>query len=218
MRRIKVLIADDHRLMLEAIRAALRDADDIEIVGETFVGSRVLPLVRDTQPDVVILDIRMPDMDGLRCLELLQQRHPDVRSVVLSAFDDAQVVDAAFARGAAAFILKYVDPGELAAAVRQAAGGIVSHAVGARSAVPSRSPATEAGLTDREAAILKALVGGLSNKQIARELWLAEQTVKFHLTNIYRKLGVASRAEAVHYAYGHGLVGSAMLEDVGGGY
>ena len=210
--RIKVVLVDDHRLILEAIRMALRDEEDIEIVGETSNGSRVLPLVGETVPDVVLLDIRMPGMDGLRCLELLQQRYPAVRTVVLSGIDDPQVVDAAFERRAFAFVLKHVDPRDLASTIRQAAEGTVIHAAGPRPQAAA-DPAREAGLTERELAIVKSLGGGRSNKQIARELWLAEQTVKFHLTNIYRKLGVTSRAEAIHYAYHNGLVGSPLLED-----
>ena len=214
MRRLKVLVADDHRLMLEAVRMALRDEKDIEIVGETCNGSQVLPLVNDKKPDVVLLDIRMPGMDGLHCLEALRQRHPDVRCVVLSGVDDPDVVEAAFDRGAVAFILKHVDPRDIPSAIRQAAEGTVVHAAHGRPSPARHDPAKEVGLTEREIAILAALGSGMSNKQIARHLWLAEQTVKFHLTNIYRKLGVASRAEAIHYAYGHGLIGNPLLEEV----
>jgi DNA-binding NarL/FixJ family response regulator len=214
MRRLKVLVADDHRLMLEAVRMALRDENDIEIVGETCNGSQVLPLVNDKKPDVVLLDIRMPGMDGLHCLEGLRQRHPDVRCVVLSGVDDPAVVEAAFDRGAVAFILKHVDPRDIPSAIRQAAEGTVVHAARGRSSPAHHDPAKEAGLTERETAILTALGSGMSNKQIARHLWLAEQTVKFHLTNIYRKLGVASRAEAIHYAYGHGLIGNPLLDEL----
>ena len=113
--RLKLLIADDHQLMLEAIRMALADAPDIEIVGETNSGAQVLPLVRQTSPDVVLLDLRMPGMDGLRCLEALRQRHPDVKTVVLSGSEEPEVIEAAFQRGAAAFIVKRIDPADLRA-------------------------------------------------------------------------------------------------------
>jgi DNA-binding NarL/FixJ family response regulator len=134
--------------------------------------------------------------------------------VILSGVDDPAVVEAAFERGAVAFILKHVDPRDVASAIRQAAEGTVVHAAAGRPAPTRHDPAKEAGLTEREVAILMALGNGMSNKQIARQLWLAEQTVKFHLTNIYRKLGVASRAEAIHYAYGHGLIANPLLEEV----
>ncbi len=132
--RLKLLIADDHQLMLEGIRLALADAPDIEIVGETSSGAQVLPLVRQTSPDVVLLDLRMPGMDGLRCLESLRQRHPEVKTVVLSGSDEPDVIEAAFQRGAAAFILKRIDPVDLAPVIRQALDGNVFYPVETRPA------------------------------------------------------------------------------------
>ena len=107
--RLKLLIADDHQLMLDALRMALERSDDMEIVAETTSGAQVLPLVRSTGPDVVILDLRMPGMDGLRCLEALRQRHPDVKTVVLSGREEPEVIAAAFQRGAVAYIVKRID-------------------------------------------------------------------------------------------------------------
>lgn len=212
MRRLKLLIADDHRLMLKAVRMALEGAADIEIVGEVESGSQVLPLVHQTQPDLVLLDVRMPGMDGLRCLELLGQRHPRVKVVMLSGMDDRSVIDSALQRGAAAFVLKGIDPADLASALRQVVSGTVVQGMAMLGRSDGDDVAKETGLTERELSIVKALVAGLSNKQIAKELWLAEQTVKFHLTNIYRKLGVASRTEAIRYVYANGLVTSPVLE------
>ncbi len=211
MRRLKLLIVDDHSLMLAAIRLAFQDEPDIEIVGEARSGSQVLPLMNQTRADVVLLDIRMPGMDGLRCLELLRQRYPDAKVVVLSGADDSQVIQAAFQRGAAAYVLKQVDPRDLASAVRQAVKGHVLHAMGAMPQRPADA-GRDRGLTERELSILELLGAGLSNKQIAKQLWLAEQTVKFHLTNIYRKLEVSSRTEAIRFAYQNGLVPSPVLE------
>jgi DNA-binding NarL/FixJ family response regulator len=204
MRRLKVLIADDHRLMLHAIRFALANQEDIEIVGEADSGSKVLPLVGQTDPDIVILDVRMPGMDGLTVLERLRERYPKVRVAMLSAVDDPAVVKAALNRGASAFIVKHIDPRDLAGAIRQAIEGAVFQPLGLLD--NGNSNGNDAGLSKRELTILQALQAGHSNKQIAQELFLAEQTVKFHLTNIYRKLGVNSRTEAVRYAYEHGLV------------
>jgi len=206
--RLKLLIADDHRLMLDAIRMALADAADIEIVGETDSGSQVLPLVRQTSPDVVLLDLRMPGMDGLRILEALRQRHPEVKAVVLSGSEEAEVIEAAFQRGAAAFVVKRIDPADLPSVIRQAFDGNVFYPVEAR---PAAAEVPGSGLTQREADILKALADGLSNKQIAAQFWLSEQTIKFHLTNIYRKLEVGSRTEAVRHAYEHGLIENPLL-------
>ena len=204
MRRLKVLIADDHRLMLHAIRLALADNDDIEIVAEADCGTKVLPLVGQTDPDIVLLDVRMPGIDGLSVLERLRERYPKVRVAMLSAVDDPTVVKAALSRGASAFIVKHIDPRDLAAAVRQAIEGAVFQPLGLLE--NGNGNGNENDLSKRELTILKALQSGLSNKQIAKELFLAEQTVKFHLTNIYRKLGVNNRTEAVRYAYEHGLV------------
>jgi DNA-binding NarL/FixJ family response regulator len=205
MVRIKLGIADDHRLMLEAIRCVVADADDIEIVGEASIGSQVLPLVGRTDPDVVLLDLRMPEMDGFKCLELIRERHDGVKVVVLSGVDDPESIRGALTRGAVSFVSKQVDPSELVSVVREAARGAVQRPV----VVPERNgagPAQEAGLTKSEIRVLEALARGFSNKEIAKELWLTEQTVKFHLTNIYSRLGVANRTEAVRHAYQHGLV------------
>ena len=204
MRHLKILIADDHQLMIHAIRLVLEDSEDIEIVGEADSGSKVLPLVGQTSPDLVLLDIRMPGMDGLTVLERLRERYPKVRVAVLSAVDDPSVIQAAFNRGASAFIVKHIDPRDLAAAVRQAIEGAVFQPLGLLE--NGNGNGHEVDLSKREMTILQALQSGLSNKQIAKELFLAQQTVKFHLTNIYRKLGVNSRTEAVRYAYEHGLV------------
>jgi DNA-binding NarL/FixJ family response regulator len=171
----------------------------------------VLPLVAQTQPDLVLLDIRMPGMDGLTCLELIRQRHPAVKAVVLSGIDDSNVMRTAFSRGAIAFIRKQVDPRDLPSALRQAANGTVAQPIFGDAEEPQQSPADGAGLTEREVAILRALGDGMSNKQIAQQLWLAEQTVKFHLTNLYRKLDVSTRTEAVNAAYRRGLLEMPLL-------
>ncbi|HEY6606739.1 MAG TPA: response regulator transcription factor [Gaiellaceae bacterium] len=205
MRRLKLLIADDHALMIEAVALAVKDEPDLEVVGSAESGSQVLPLVERTKPDVVLLDLRMPGMDGLTCIKLLQERHPKVRIAVLSGMDSDEAVHAALALGANAFISKNVEPPDLVEAIRQAANGVLPEPVG-RASKRVNAAAESTGLTERELAVLRALGEGRSNKEIAKSLWLAEQTVKFHLTNIYRKLNVSSRTEAVHWAYAHGLI------------
>src|SRR3954469_22993370 len=207
--RLRLLVADDHQLMLAAVRLALRDAADIDIVGEARSGAEVLPLAGQTSPDVALLDLRMPGMDGLRCLELLQERYPAVKSVIFSASDDPSAVDAAFARGAVAFIQKTIDPADLAAVVRQAVAGNVFLSAGNTPRATNVEPKWD--LTPREVEIRRALAGGLSNKQMAQDFWLSDQTIKYHLTNIYRKLGVSSRTEAVRLAYEHGVVENPVL-------
>lgn len=213
MRPLKVLIADDHRLILEAIRLVLEQADDIEIVGETTRGAQVLPLVARTNPDLVLLDIRMPEMDGLTCLDRLQKQHPDVTVVIMSSHDDSETIASALARGAKSFIGKMIDPRDLPSALRLVAQGAVYRPVNGGEPARERE-ADKAGLTPSEQRVLEALARGLSNKEIAEELWLTRQTVKFHLTNIYRRLGVTNRTEAVRHAYKHRLVAHPFFEAV----
>ena len=208
---LKVLIADDHRLMLAGIRRALEQAEDIEVVGEAHSGSQVLPLVSRTSPDLVLLDIRMPGLDGLACLDQIRRRYPQVKVVVLSVFSDSEHIEAALKRGACGYIVKSVNPLDLPSAIRQAVEGTVYHALGLPE-LDEEAQAKQAGLTEREICILKAVARGLSNQAIGKELWVTEQTVKFHLTNIYRKLGVGNRTEAARYAYQNGLVESPVYD------
>lgn len=209
---MRVLIADDHRLMLDGIRRALEEDGGFEIVGETQNGTQVLPLVARTKPELVLLDVRMPNMDGLACLDEIRRRHPDVKVVMLSASTTQEIVDTALRRGASAYIVKSIDPNDLPATLRQALDGNVFSAYGIGEGGDSSS-AKAAGLTDREISILKALARGSSNEEIAKEFWVAQQTVKFHLTNIYRKLGVKNRTEAIRHAYRLGFVESPIFED-----
>lgn len=210
--RLRVVIADDHPLMLGAIRRSLEEVDGFEVVGEASNGSDVLPLIRSTNPDVVLLDLRMPKMDGLTCLEQIRKKHATVKVVMLSASADEELIGGALSRGASAYIVKSVNPVDFPAVVRQAFQGAVFSTVG----LPKNgdeSVAKSVGLTERELVILRAIADGTSNDGIAKKFWIAEQTVKFHLTNIYRKLGVANRTEAARFAYSHGLVEQPMLRD-----
>jgi DNA-binding NarL/FixJ family response regulator len=206
VRRLKVLIADDHRLMLDAVRTVLDEDPDIVVVGETMSGSQVLPLVSQTDPDVVLLDIQMPVMDGLACLAAIREKFPKVKVIVLSGHDEPALIRAALRRGAVAFISKQILPRDLPSAVRQVFEGTIVAELEADAA-----PREKAGLTDRELSILESVGTGKSNGQIARDLWLAEPTIKYHLTNIYRKLGVASRTEAVHCAHSLGLIENPLV-------
>jgi two-component system, NarL family, response regulator LiaR len=209
--RLRVLLADDHRLILDGVRKALEDTDEFEVVGEATSGSQVMPLVNRTSPDVVLLDIRMPGTDGLVCLDQIRKRNPAIKVIVLSASTDPKLIENVLKRGASAYIVKSVNPIDLPSVIRQALDETVYTAIG----LPddsSASAAKAAGLTSRELAILTALAQGMSNAAIAKQLWVAPQTVKFHLTNIYRKLSVANRTEAARYAYQQGLVESPIYE------
>jgi NarL family two-component system response regulator YdfI len=208
MRRLKLVVADDHALMVEAVKIALDESPEFEIVGVAESGAQVLPVALQTKPDLVLLDLSMPGIDGLRCIQLLRERMPSVKIVVLSGIDSDQMAEEALRLGASAFISKRVDPQELPKALAAAHKETVYRPIG-RSENGLTRAVGEAGLTSRELEILRAVSRGHSNKAIAKLLWLAEQTVKFHLTNIYRKLKVSSRTEAVHWAYRHGLLDTA---------
>jgi len=199
------LIADDHRLMVEGTKQALERAGGFDVVGEAVNGSQVLPLVRRLKPDLVLLDLRMPQMDGLTCLTKIRKEFPDMKVAMLSVSQDPELIQTALKRGANAYIVKSIDPDDLAGALRQALEGNVFTTAGITED-PGERAAKDAGLTDRELGIIRAVARGLSNEAISKELCVAEQTVKFHLTNIYRKLGVTNRTEAARYAFEQGLV------------
>jgi len=205
---MRVLIADDHPLILAGIKRALEEADGFDVVAEASTGSQVLPLVSQTDPDLALLDLRMPEMDGLTCLDRIRKQHPKVKVVILSVSTDPEVVQTVLNHGAAAYVVKSVNPIDLSSALRQALEGTVFSAIGLPEKTAQADAVKAAGLTERETTILRALARGLSNEAIGKELWVAEQTVKFHLTNIYRKLDVKNRTEAARYAYEHGLIDS----------
>jgi DNA-binding NarL/FixJ family response regulator len=208
---MRVLICDDHRLIAEGIRHALEGQGDFEVVGDAQTGSQILPMIRRTNPELVLLDLRMPGVDGLTALEQIKREHPAVKVVILSASADQAVIQAALAKGASAYVIKSVNPVDLASTLRQAMEGSVFHAVGVSEA-GSVTAASELGLTSREVSILNALARGLSNQAIGKELFVAEQTVKFHLTNIYRKLNAANRTEAVRLAFQHGIIDNPIYD------
>ncbi len=205
-RRTSVLIADDHPLILAGIRRALDRSEAVEVVGEATSGSQVLAMVERRRPDVVLLDLHMPGLDGPELIEAIRERWPEIKTVVLSANEDRGSIDGALSAGASAYIVKSVSPSDLPSVIRQVAGGAIFHAPSRPSATAASPPeATGPDLTERERTILAAIASGQTTAAISRELWVSEHTIKFHLTNIYRKLGVSNRAGAVRFAIEHGL-------------
>lgn len=218
---LRVAIADDHRLMLDGIKRALETAPDIRVVGEAMSGEEVLKLVPEVMPDVVIMDLRMPRGDGLETLAELKKVYPDLKVIILSMFEDAEHIEKALHGGAAGYVVKSINPLDLPSTIRQvmdgtvhlatARGNIAPPAAGDQAAAgtsPVSAPLSPTGsiLTERELSILRLVAEGLSNLDIATKLFVTEQTVKFHLSNIYRKLGVSNRTEATRYAYRNGLI------------
>jgi DNA-binding NarL/FixJ family response regulator len=204
---LKVLIADDHPLMLAGVRRVLERGDNIEIVGEAHSGPELMSMVERRRPQLVLMDLRMPGMEGTECIEQLRDEWPEVKSVVLSACDDRASIDAALNAGASAYIVKSVHPADIASVLRQAAAGSVFHATSTpRPSDDTESESREVRLTERQRTILASVAAGLTTATISSNLWVSEHTVKFHLTNIYRAIGVANRAGAVRYALEHGIV------------
>jgi DNA-binding NarL/FixJ family response regulator len=203
--KIRVVLVDDHRLMVEAVRMALEADGDFEVVGTTTDAVHAPNVVAEASPDVVVLDVLMPGLDGLTCLTRIKGRSPEVKVVMLSASDDDSIAEQALRGGADAFVLKQIDPRDLAGVLRQAVSGQVTRTTIGRAAA-TEAPAVDAGLSRRELDVLRALSNGLSNQQIAAKLFLAEQTVKFHLSSVYRKLGARNRTEAVRIAVRQGIV------------
>jgi DNA-binding NarL/FixJ family response regulator len=204
--QLKVLIADDHPLIIAGLRRTIEHLDDMQVVGEAHSGPELTQLVERRRPDVVLMDLRMPGVTGVEMIELIRQRWPDTKTIVLSACDDRPTIDAALHAGASAYVLKSARTVDIASVLRQASSGAVFHApasVPARAADPD-APASPS-LTDREVSVLSAVAAGMTTAAISRDLWISQHTIKFHLTNIYRKLGVANRAAAVRYALEHGL-------------
>ena len=209
---LRVAIADDHRLMLDGIKRALEQAPDIRVVGEAMSGEEVLQLVPEVNPDVVILDLRMPRGDGLTTLATLRKAYPELKVIILSMFEDSENIDKALHGGAAGYVVKSINPLDLPSTIRQVVEGTVYHprtrgggAADGPGSMPTNGPPAT-GLTDRELSILRLVAEGMSNLDIATKLFVTEQTVKFHLSNIYRKLGGANRTEATRFAYRNGLI------------
>ena len=210
---LRVLIADDHQLTLAAVKSALEQADDIKVVAEASSGRMALGAIGRANPDVAVIDMHMPGaIDGLTCAERIRRRYPQVRVVMISGFTDESAIRMAFRRGAHAFMSKAVDPRDIAPALRQAVSGTVFHAPPGDGPVEAED--LPDGLSEREATVLKAVAAGLSNGAIAKRLWVSEHTVKFHLTNIFRKLDVSNRTEAAKWAHGHGLVEDVEAENL----
>ncbi len=214
---IRVLLVDDQKLMREGLRVLLEMEPDLEVVGEAGDGEAALAAYAEHQPDVVLMDIRMPGMDGVEATWRLRERWPEARVIILTTFDDDEYVFEGLRAGALGYLLKDVSGRELAEAVRTVAGGgaLIEPSVArkvvaefARLAPPAR-PA-DAGLaeplTDREQEILQLLAQGLSNREIAQRLFLAEGTVKNYVTSILQKLGVRDRTQAALRARELGLL------------
>ncbi len=207
---VRVLIADDHLVVREGLRAILETASGLMLVGEAADGAEAVRLAGELSPDVVLMDLRMPGVDGIEAIRRIKARHPAIEIVILTTYDDDEYIVRGLRAGARGYLLKDSGRQVLFEAIRAAARGesllppaviekVVAHLVEPR-------PVEVGGLSEREREVLALLAEGAANKEIAARLYITERTVKAHVANIFNKLGVNSRAEAVAVALRKGLL------------
>jgi DNA-binding NarL/FixJ family response regulator len=207
MRPIRLLIADDHPVVRDGLRAMLATQPDMVLIGEAATGTQAVAQARALLPDVVLMDLQMPELDGPAAIATLREQAPEVRVLVLTTFGTDADITRAVEAGATGYLLKDAPREQLFGAIRAAARGesVLSPSVATRVLGRMRAPAEEA-LSPRELEILGAVARGLSNKDIGRQLYVSEATVKTHLLRVFSKLGVDDRTAAVTVALERGII------------
>jgi DNA-binding NarL/FixJ family response regulator len=203
---IRVLVVDDHVIVRNGLSQLLATSDDVELVGAAGNGRDAVTMVEDLGPDVVLMDLSMPEMDGVEATAIIAERFPAVRIVILSSFSEHQRVLAALEAGAQGYVLKHADPEQIIQAIHavHAGGAPIDPQVARVLLDVRRSPsASRSALTDREEEVLRLVQAGMANKQIARQLGISERTVKAHLTKTFQTLGVTDRTQAALWAQEH---------------
>jgi NarL family two-component system response regulator LiaR len=206
---IRVLLVDDHAMVRKGLVAFLKNMPELELVGEACDGREAIEFCEQRQPDVILMDLVMPELGGVAATRTIHQRWPRVQVIALTSFQEKELVQDALQAGAIGYLLKNVSGEELAEAIRQAHGGrptLAPEAVQALIQPPSEAESMAADLTRREQEVLALLVKGMSNPEIAERLVISRSTVKVHISSILSKLGVASRAEAISLAIHNKLV------------
>ena len=211
---IKILIADDHLIVRQGLRLILETEDDFEIVGEAIDGAEAVSLCKKIKPDVVLMDLRMPNMDGLTAIEKLREEQPEIAVIILTTFNEDELMLRGLQAGARGYLLKDTDRSTLFDTIRAAARGetLLKPEIMARVLAQKNAPAAKSksdstfNLTDREYEVLESVARGERSKEVASHLGISERTVKAHLASIYNKLGVDSRAAAIAVAAQNGLL------------
>ncbi|MDP9424578.1 MAG: response regulator transcription factor [Actinomycetota bacterium] len=212
---VRVLIVDDQALIRQALKTLLDLESGIEVVGEAADGIEALELVPGTRPDVALVDVRMPRMDGIELVKRLAEEHPRVAAVILTTFDDDEYVFEGLRAGALGYLLKDTSSGELVSAIEKASRGEVLLGGYVASKVVSELRRVTGGtakgnptgaLSERELEVLRLVAAGFSNREIARELYITEGTVKNHISNVLRKLDLRDRTQAAFYAVERGWI------------
>jgi DNA-binding NarL/FixJ family response regulator len=204
MTPLRVLLVDDHALVRIGLTSVIAAEGGLEVCGEASTGARAVELYRTLRPDVVLMDLRLPDISGVQATTEIRKEFPDAKLVVISSFAPDEEVYAAIAAGAQAYVLKTIEAEELVAVIRKVASGIRHIPAEIAARLAARIPRSE--LTDRERDVLRLLVRGRRNREIADELGISEGTVKTHVGNILLKLGAADRTEAATMAIERGIV------------
>jgi DNA-binding NarL/FixJ family response regulator len=204
--RIRVLIADDHSLARKGLRVILGVDDDLEVVGEARDGREAVRLAMELAPDVVLMDIRMPGLDGLGAIQALRAAAPETRVVVLTSLEDEAAVKAALRAGASGYLLKDAEDDDIRRALHGAAAGQVQLSPGVAGHLVGEPGSTREALTPRESEVLRLIALGRANKEIARELGIGDRTVKAHVGSVLAKLQLQSRTQAALFAVREGLV------------
>jgi DNA-binding NarL/FixJ family response regulator len=203
---IRVLLAEDHTLVRAGLERLLATAEDVEVVGGAADGAEAVELAAELRPDLVLMDLSMPNVDGIEATRRIVAANADVQVVVLTSLSDRERILAALDAGAIGFLLKDADPEQLVAGLRAAARGESPLAPkAARALLTARAERERAGLSERERDVLRCVAAGMPNKLVARELGISEKTVKAHLTRVFQQLGVTDRTQAALWAREHGL-------------
>jgi DNA-binding NarL/FixJ family response regulator len=203
---IRVLLADDHGVVRDGLARLLASVADFDVVGAAADGEQAVALAREHRPDVVLMDLRMPGMDGSEATRRLLETDPSIQVVILTSFSERDEILSALDAGAIGYLLKDSEPDELIRGVRAAAqGDSPLDPKAARTLIGSRNPGPSHPLTNREREVLQLVARGLPNKLIARELGISEKTVKAHLTTVFQRIGVTDRVQAAMWARDHNL-------------